>query len=253
MNRESIYQLWRGRTHPWTLFVKPALFAQFDELRSRAEHSEGAYRGKPPSWAGISAAWAPDPAATALIIDLDGVESLRTGLALAGKGYRPVVSINCCTDSDEVVDMSGVLETLREAAGFPATLVDRDAMRPAFLLDARRMRPVPSLVPGQFDNRWMLFGSDLPSSAHLRKEGITRVFVAQRGYYVQDDLVAVLSGFKHAGIEVSIFDLEKGKAVDGGQIPSLGFLGRLAWRWQRRAEIRRSLSFGRRVPEPSHG
>ncbi|HEU4406186.1 MAG TPA: hypothetical protein VFS43_13055 [Polyangiaceae bacterium] len=207
MSAGRIYEIWCGDENPWRPWVKPSLFAGL-EGASAVEGGEGAhpFRRPAPPWANIDVAWAPAPASTAIVVDLEGVESLWAGLALAARGYRPVVSINARSAPGEVIDMAPLAAALREGARHPLAFQGGAAPRPAFLLDARRARAERPVGPGAFDNRWVLFANDLPPADALLERGVISLLVVQRGPTPQPDLHDVLCGHEREGLTLLLFD-----------------------------------------------
>src|SRR5947209_2444862 len=100
--------------HLWSLWAKPILFAQM------AESSSGSVGGE--SWRALDVSQAPAASEHAvLVVDLEAEESVRFGLALAARGYRPVPLYNACTGPHEVIDQRPILEALRNGTGFLAS------------------------------------------------------------------------------------------------------------------------------------
>jgi hypothetical protein len=207
MTSASAFDVWRGDDHPWRAWVKPPLFARLDEGPDDEAHP---FRRSAPPWGRIDVSWAPNPSSTALVVDLDGAEALWTGLALAGRGFRPIVSINAASAPGEVIDMGPLLGALREGARHPRAFAGGAGPRPAFLLDARRARAERPPAPGAFDNRWVVFPSDLPPAEALRAHGVTGVLLAQRGPTPQPDVHDVLCGYGRAGLALSARDVTPG-------------------------------------------
>ncbi|MCU0686764.1 MAG: hypothetical protein MUF34_31705 [Polyangiaceae bacterium] len=205
MSAGRIYAIWCGDDHPWRAWVKSPLFARLDEASAEGEAGHPFRRAAPP-WASVDAAWAPEPASTAIVVDLDGAEALWAGLALAGRGFRPIVSINARSAPGEIIDMAPLLGALREGARHPPSFLGGATPRPAFLLDARRSRAGRPLGPGAFDNRWVLFPNDLPPASVLLEQGVASLLVVQRGPTPQPDLHDVLCGYAVEGLTLLLFD-----------------------------------------------
>jgi hypothetical protein len=254
MRREAVYEAWVPPGGVWSLWARPILFAQMPDT-DQPDPAAAAAAADP--WTGIDVAWAPDAASkTVLVIDLPGKESVLTGLALAGRGYRPVPVYNACTGQHEVIDQGPIIQGLRAGAAYLQSLALPAEAPPAFLLDDNRMNPVRDLRGGVFDNRWKVFPQDLPSARFLRARGFARVLLAQRGRRVpQEDLAHVVRRWQDEDIEV------EGKDVADAAPPGLIRVNRPAWYrrvWYRlRAALglRRSFrgGFGGEIPTPSHG
>jgi hypothetical protein len=256
MNRESIYEVWKGSDHPWVKWVKPALFAAIEEEPPRAAREGDAYRAEAPPWAPLDTAWLPEGAA--VIIDLEGEASVSLGLALGQRGARPVFAINTCSEFQELIDMRSVIELLSVGSRFRRSFPSGSAVTPAFILDSRRTGEGKKAPPGCFDNRWAIFDGDLPSAEDLLRAGIRRVVVVQRGSHPVDDLEAILRGYRAGGLQLSLRDTDEPDELRPVSIETRGWLGQLADGVLRRLRLRRRWdgSYGRRVPippEPSHG
>jgi len=250
MKDEDVYKIWRGAENRWVAWVKPIVFAGIRPTEQR-ERVDAAYRQEPPPWGGIDTSFLQLDSVTAIIVDLEGREGLLFSLALGTRGYRPVVVINTCSGPGEVIDLSSIRSTLLLGAQTPSLLPDGPDFLPAFVLDARRMRPERSIEPGALDNRWMVFRSDLPSGMRLREGGLCRVLVVQRTREPQRDLHEILWNYRRDGFDVTIVDL-----LDvAREVPFTS--KRTPWidRLVRRMSLPRNFdgSFGRRVPWPSHG
>ncbi len=248
MDREAIFESWIPPAGMWSLWARPVLFAQMPE------YGTPALAGEP--WHGLDVSWAPDVAEKAVVVvDLPGAESVWTGLALAGHGYRPVPLYNGCTGEYEVIDQRPIIDALRAGAGYLSGLAPSDAA-PAFLLDARRMSPERALSPGVFDNRWQVFPQDFPSAAFLLERGFGRAVLVSLGRREPaEDLAHVLRRWQDAGMRIDAVDL----AAGAGSAPLV--VDQPEWyraAWQRALAIlglRRGSQggFGRVVPRPSQG
>lgn len=247
MNREEIYECWVPPTSEWSLWARPVLFAQMnDSLEQQNAVAE---------WRALDVNWAPgSDSKSALVVDLPGQESVLTGLALAGRGFRPIPLFNACTGQHEVIDHSQIIELLQAGAGYLAGLTLSDS-RPAFLVDSRRTTPT-KVQPNDFDNRWKVFPQDFPSASFLSSRGLRQVLVIQRGgIRPAEDLAHILRRWQDAGIAIEAVDLSR------VPMPTPITVERpLNYRstWHRVLEmvgLRRNPrgGFGEVVPEPSHG
>jgi hypothetical protein len=190
MKREAIFASWVPPDSAWSLWARPILFAQMEDSDTEYPVDE---------WLDFDVRWAPPSTSkVVLVLDLPGREAVAAGLALAGRGYRPVPLYNACSGEHEVIDQSAIIHGLRAGAAYLAarTLTDPS---PAFLLDARRM--TGEARPKDFDNRWKVFPQDFPSAAFLIQQGFNRVLLVQR-QRVQplEDLAHVLLRWQDAGL-----------------------------------------------------
>ncbi len=200
MGRE-LFETWAPDASPWSAWVKPVLFAWIHHYASMPESS-------------AIAAALPDPAASssrAWVIDLEGTTAIRTGIALAGHGVRPIPLFNGVPSLlNSAIDVSGIVAILASDAGHLAAVPD--FAPPAFLLDARRNRPATVLRPGMFDNRWQVAPQDFPSASRLQQAGITEVVLVAES--VQTDLAHVLLRWQEAGLQLRQWHPQEQKQVD---------------------------------------
>jgi hypothetical protein len=188
----------------------------------------------------------------AVIVDLPGDAGTLAGVALADFGFRPIPLYNAVPSPVGVVNLSGIMATLVNAAEKVGALAP-DAP-PAFLLDADRASHVWPVEPGVFDNRSFCRESDFPSAETLRQAGIRRIVLIQGAPLVADDLEATVFQWQAGGLELW------GKvAGDDRPAAPLVFRRRL---WPHRVlhAIRRSFlrpradsSYGRMITGPSAG
>src|SRR3954452_24194 len=174
MTREEMFDAWAPAGGPWSDWAKPVLFAHWP--RPLPADPEA-----PPA----DLSWVPPAAGrAALVIDLPGAAGVHLGLALAAAGYRPVPLYNAVPPPAEgdpgasVVVVEPVLAALARGADRlraspppadapPALPPPRAAPPPAFLLDADRQTARRDLAPGEFDNRSVVFPTDVPSAVRL--------------------------------------------------------------------------------------
>ena len=249
MQPEEVYESWVPPGGAWSLWARPVLFAQMLP----------AEKGPPSAvpWSDLDVGWVPAAGGdTALVVDLEGEEAVRTGLALAARGYRPVPLYNACTGPLEVIDQGPILQGLRAGAAYLRSLNLSPSAPPAFLLDSRRPGFGFQPPPHSFDNRWKVFPQDFPSARLLASRGFSRVLLVQRGQlHPQEDLSHVLRRWQDAGLVI------EAKNVANDSPPTPITVERPAWylrAWYRILTIfglRRALpgGYGGEVPEPSHG
>ena len=255
MTREEFYNLWAPNGTPWSRWVKPVLFAFMDGLEPSAPAMI-----RPPSIDGVSALGFPS---TAVVVDLPGPESVRTGIELAQLGYRPVPVFNALPRpspdrltggiGNTVVDVEATVCAIVEATRTLSSLSLAWDAPPAFLLDARRAGPRLNPPPRAFDNRSVHFTTDFPSALFLRSQGIRHVVLLDDAEgQPRRDVAHALRAWQEGGINLY------GKTPDEAGEPSPLLVAKpsqFGMLWQRALAalgMRRSPfgGFGGIVPEP---
>lgn len=195
MTTEAAYRAWAPPSSPWSPWVKPITFAQHSlppHVRQRPE----------PQWL-PSLDWVPRSSdGVALVLDLPGAHAVRSGIDLLKLGYHPVPLFNATDGPNPVLDLAPIERALFEGVDDIAAVTFHDRTPPAFLLDSRRLsgkRP----GPGRYDNRWIVFPQDFPSSAMLQAHGINAVLVVRQDHRPpESDLRQVLLRWHKAGIQL---------------------------------------------------
>jgi len=237
---EELFALWAPSESPWSVWVKPVLFADAPPLPATNE---------PPDVP--RAENFPLPGNTAAIVDIDGARSVLLGLGLARIGYRPVPLYNSGIEAAMLVNMYPIAEMLSYGAGALRQCAIGPGAPPAFLLNADRLdNSSEARRPGRYDNRWCVVPQDMPSAECLRDSGITHVALIARE--VMDDLSHILCRYQDAGLQVS-------RTVDFGIAPTPvtvqrpSFYKSFFYRFKVYAGLRRNAAggFGAVVPEPS--
>jgi hypothetical protein len=156
-------------------------------------------------------------------VDLPSSDAIHYGLALLVRGYRPVPVIDGSPGPDgnplipihsssegapsksaSVVDMRGLLLALCQGAAHLRDAKLAPDAPPAFLLDSKRMTGAAYVIERAFDNRWMIFPQDFPSSRFLRERGVRRVVYVHDTFLTQppDDLAHILLRWQEDGIAI---------------------------------------------------
>ena len=188
MSVEQLFSTWAPPESPWSAWAKPVLFMHAPLSATYGEDL------RLPDVEGF-----PRSRETAVVIDVEGSESVLAGLALAKVGYRPVPLYNSGVSSGMIVNMRGIANELTAGGAFLQRLKLRPDAPPVFLLNADRMKSTdPALIPGSYDNRWCVLPQDMPSASYLSAAGISQVLlVADR---VRDDIAHVLCRYQDAGL-----------------------------------------------------
>ena len=248
MTNEDLFDIWAPADVAWSAWVKPVLFAQPNPVRPEPP--------SPDEWRDTDVTWAPEPhEQAALVVDLPGGMALRTGLALAARGYRPVPLFNACSSPSAVVSMEPILDLVGRGGPYLAGLFLPDDAPPAFLLDADRMRGTATPRPGLFDNRWLVFPQDFPSANFLQAHAVNSVLLVQlHAGQPQNDLAHVALRWQLAGLRLQVV-----APASGGSVPQPLQVQRprlFRWMWHRALAslgLRRNSAggFGAVVPQPS--
>jgi hypothetical protein len=243
MTREELFETWAPPRSPWSAWAKPVVFAEMPLTAIPGQ----ALPALP------DASWAPDPSETAVIVNLDGADSVMMGLALGRRGYRPVPLFNGNDGPSPLIDMGPLRMALASAAPTLSGLGLADAASPAFLIDGRRQAPRPS--PGKFDNRWLVFPQDVPSANLLLSKGIRRVIVCQLGQSLAEDLCHVLLRWQQAGIAIQVRDVQTAAGPTDVVVKQPKRFRSILYRLLAVAGLRRNSAggFGSVVPQASSG
>ena len=258
MTRELVYESWAPRDSRWTPWVKPVLFACMGPESSPGPEF-------PVEW---DATWAPPAAAgdTVLVLDLPGRDGVLAGLALAGRGYRPVPLYNAIPlptarldpmmASAAVVDVGQVAGALWEGAARLRKLPVAPDAPPAFLLDWNRRGPGLKPVAGQFDNRSVSFTTDFPSGNLLLSHGLRRAILVQpEDVQPQSDLAHTLRRWQEQGLTIELKLANTPGVVMPLHVPKPSWFGWICQRVVAAMGLRRGGrgGFGGWVPQASSG
>jgi len=199
MDAEELFDIWAPADSIWSKWAKPAIFttSASDSRPVSAHPLIDLY------------SWRLGLGATAAIINLPGADAVIYGLSLAQQGFQPVPLFNSINGPAEVYNVSVVKSALTTGAETLRTLAIRPDAPPAFLLDSTRLDG--QAKPGMFDNRWVVFPQDFPSSTYLLAHGIKQVILVQAASLIDRDLGWVLGLWKRAGLEVLL--LQQGAAT----------------------------------------
>ena len=195
MTKQEIFNAWAPEGVEWSAWAKPVLFAQWPDTLTPPATT--------PEWSQPNYLWLPQAGGrTAIVIDLPAVDSVRTGIVFARRGYRPVPLFNTSHGPSPVVEIAPLVLELGRGARLLQTMALASNAPPVFLIDANRMQPAVPVSPGKFDNRWVVFPQDFPSAALLRSRGVSDVLVIQHGERPQEDLAHVLLRWQQGGLQI---------------------------------------------------
>jgi hypothetical protein len=259
MNKEEIFSIWAPENSIWSRWAKPVLFAHLDSALSHIQVTSA------PSDVG----WSPPPhERVAIVLDLPSAEGVLTGLALAGRGYRPVPLYNALPlpfgetllspatiSRVAAVDVLPIISALRMGAKLLAQLSLPSDAPPALLLDANR-RGVRKMIPGEFDNRSVSFTTDFPSANFLASQAIQGVLLVQRQVLEpQPDLAHTLRRWQDGGLTLERARLDPLSPREPFEVSRPAWYGAMFQRVLSAIGFRRSSAggFGAWVPDSSAG
>lgn len=259
MNKEVIFSIWAPENSIWSRWAKPVLFAHLDSALSHIQVT---------SVPG-DVSWSPSPdEKVALVLDLAGAEGVLIGLALAGRGYRPVPLYNALPlpfgqtllspatiSRVAAVDVLPIISALRTGANLLAQLILPSDAPPAFLLDANR-QGTRKMIPGEFDNRSVSFTTDFPSANFLASQSIQRVLLIQKQVTEPPpDLAHTLRRWQDGGLTIERLRLEPLSPREPFEVSRPAWYGAMFQRVLSAVGFRRASSggFGAWVPDSSAG
>jgi len=143
---------------------------------------------------------------TAIIIDIDSVECIKEGIALAYIGYRPIPIFNGTNpplNSTSVTDNKIVEEMLIWGAIKLKEIKIKDDASPVFLLDKNRLNRY-KFNRGVFDNSWDIYPQDVPSATYLLNNGIKKIII--KSDKLNNDLSKVLYNYYKNNIKIYFTD-----------------------------------------------
>jgi hypothetical protein len=247
MNKEQVYSIWAPDESPWSRWAKPVLFAHLDSSEISATEDAG------------DVSWAPPPGGdVALVLDLPGAEGVLAGVALAGRGYRPVPLYNAVPlPSGEsfinpindkplaAVNVRPILVALKEGSEKLGSLSLPSNAPPAFLLDANRRGGERKMERGEFDNRSLSFATDFPSANYLASHGIQRVLLIQKSAIdPQPDLAHSLRRWQDGGLRLERLRLDPYSKPESFEVPRPSWYGAVFQRLLARLRLRRASGGG---------
>ena len=194
MTAKDVFKVWAPTGVKWVDWVRPVQFMALDDNFKTYEVSEFLI----PTINYINKV----SEDTAIIVDLEGDESIKEGIALAKIGFRPIPIYNG-TDPQEgamaTVDNNIVESGLIKGAIELVKINIPDNAPPAFLADSNRMHRF-KMNDSIFDNSWDIYPQDIPSAKYFLENGINKIIIV--GKKVENDLAKILYKFQQEGIEI---------------------------------------------------
>lgn len=213
MTGRQVFNVWAPAESPWSRWVSPLPFLDLDCRETAVQvRAPAAPESAPP----------PRHPHDAVIVDLPGAECIRAALALADRGYRPVLISNAVPAPSGLADPRAALASLvldnsallHEICLLTPGLSARPlppGAPPAFIIDSARLKGTHRARRELFDNRWQLVPQDFPTGRFLLDRGIRSVTLLQTmKVQPQEDLAKVLLRWQSAGLRFFVQD-----AIDG--------------------------------------
>jgi hypothetical protein len=207
LKAEALHGAWAPpASSPWRPYYKPTLVAAVSVVESAAAPLR-------PKGIDESAKLAEEFARTAdlqnaaVFVDLQGPASVTWAMALARKGFQPVVTFNNWPHQKGLLRLEHTLGALlyhaEEAARAKGTLPAEAP--PAFILEDQRLSQKGVDPPSStFDNRFFHSAADFPSVEVLKARQITRIlyisYPRSGGHMEEDDLNEYFVSLGKAGL-----------------------------------------------------
>lgn len=194
MNNKEIFDIWAPFGVKWTDWAKPVPFINLNKNRLVRESIDYSI----PEIEYVSEEFKD----AAIILDLDSINSVKEGIALAKLGYRPVPVFNGTNPSGEAfsnVDSFVIEPMLIWGAQQLKNITIPENALPVFLLDSNRLNRYKE-NRGVFDNSWDLYHQDIPSFKYFQKKNINKIIV--RGDKFNVDLKRILHKFQKNNMEI---------------------------------------------------
>lgn len=194
MTGKETYRIWAPSGKKWVDWVRPVPFIGIDKPKNTHEFIDYTI----PNINYLKELLKD----TAIIIDIQGIDSIKEGIALANLGYRPIPIFNGTnpTPGSTSTTNNALIEPLLVwgALELKNIKLGNDAP-PVFLLDKNRLNRY-KINRSVFDNSWDIYPQDIPSPKYLLENGITKIIV--RGELLQQDLSKVLYKFQRSNIKI---------------------------------------------------
>ncbi len=191
MTNKEVYKIWAPYHKKWTNWVRPVPFIYLDEsinefIDYNISHIN--YLSKILD-------------NTAIIIDINGIDSIKEGIELAKIGYRPIPIFNGTSSNNALSTTNNkVIEPLLIWGALELKKIKlKDNALPVFLLDDNRLNRY-KINRGIFDNSWDVYYQDLPSSKYFLNNNIDKILV--RANKINKDLNKILYDYQNNNIKI---------------------------------------------------
>lgn len=212
MTAKEIYKIWAPAGKLWIDWVRPVPFISIGQYSKAYAMPDLALpkvvfleEPQDKSLLEILLGSAPelDLKETAIIVDLNGEECVRYGMALTKYGFRPIPIYNGTIEQQgarATVDNQSVGMALeRWAKELDKKNLDDNA-NPAFLLDRGRLNRY-KLEDAMYDNSWDVYPQDLPSAHYFLDHGINNILVIG-GRKISRDIKKILVAHQKKGLKI---------------------------------------------------
>lgn len=193
MTGKQIYKVWAPNRKKWIEWIKPIPFINIDEFQNSQEFIDYTI----PNICYIKESLKD----TMIIVDIDGMNSIREGIALSYLGYRPIPIFNGTnslqaksTTNNKIIGSLLIWGALE----LENIKIENDAL-PVFLLDSNRINRY-KMNRSVFDNSWDIYPQDIPSPQYLLNNGITKIIL--RSDTLHKDLSNVLYKYQKNNIKI---------------------------------------------------
>jgi hypothetical protein len=230
-NPQRLDQAWMRPESPWRPFHKSTLTAFLGEPEvanyAKPVYTEAMARAEREATRFSQLLGSITPAERgqlALFVDLPGVEAVAWGATLARElRVQPVLTFNNIPHQRGVLAYEQVLGALLYYGQEIEQLNLPSDAPPVLIADAQRFAPDRRVGPGDFDNRYYLVPTDLPSAPQLQARGITYLLYLTRGERrEQDDLNPYFVDLSTSqAVQVTVLDASKFHDVDVEQVRTL--------------------------------
>ena len=191
MTNKEVYKIWAPYHKKWTNWVRPVPFIYLDEsinefIDYNISHIN--YLSKILD-------------NTAIIIDINGIDSIKEGIELAKIGYRPIPIFNGTSSNNALSTTNNkVIEPLLIWGALELKKIKlKDNALPVFLLDDNRLNRY-KINRGIFDNSWDVYYQDLPSSKYFLNNNIDKILV--RANKINKDLNKILYDYQKNNLKI---------------------------------------------------
>lgn len=192
--RKEIYKVWAPAGKKWIDWVRPVPFIGVDFSKEMCEFVD--YTIPSINYLNVLKEDA------AIIVDINGVDSIKEGIVLSKFGYRPIPIFNGTNPSLGCVSTTNnmIIEQLLVWGATELKKIDlNDDAPPVFLLDKNRLNRY-KIDRSVFDNSWDIYPQDIPTYKYFLENGITKIIV--RADRLQSDLSKVLYKYQKNGIKI---------------------------------------------------